>query len=58
MGLTVAFDVLRFIHQLFIDVQAACGIEENQIIAVLAGKVDACFAISTGSPDLPSKRGC
>ena len=40
-GLDRCFDVFQLVHQLFVDVQAACGIEENQIIAVLAGKVDA-----------------
>ena len=40
-GLDRCFDVFQLVHQLFVDVQAACGIEENQIITVLTGKVDA-----------------
>ena len=42
-GFYRSLDVFQLVHQLFVDMQAACGIEENQIIAVFLGKVDAVF---------------
>ena len=40
-GLDRCFDVFQLVHQLFVDVQAACGIEENKVVAVFAGEVNA-----------------
>ena len=40
-GFDRGLDVFQLVHELFVDMQAACGIEENQIVAVLFGKVDA-----------------
>ena len=58
-GLDRCFDVFQLVHQLFVDVQAACGIEENQIIAVLAGKVDAVLCdLDRVALTYRQKRGC
>ena len=33
-------DVFQLVHQLFVDVQAACGIEKHDVVAVVAGIFD------------------
>ena len=37
------FDILQLLHQLFVDVQAAGGVEDNDVVAVVFGMLDRVF---------------
>ena len=42
-GLNFVFDVLQLLHQLFVDVQTAGGVEDHDVVAVVFGMLDRVF---------------
>ena len=43
MNFDRVLDLLQFFHHLFIDVKSSCGIQNDQIVAILLGMLQRCF---------------
>ena len=39
VGVDVCLDILQLVHELLVDMQAACGVQKHQIVAVVGGEL-------------------